>query len=161
MTARFLTPLRLHLLHEWDGWRPTWVLLDPLRYWSDVANREIVVRAGFVFDGESSPIYSGFTGPVCFHAGALHDWLYGTHELPKDLADSVYEEAMRSVGLDPYYADQRYRMVHDYGEGAYDSGPVRFRVIELIDLPKDEPYGALPDAPPPPAAPTPPPPEGP
>ena len=122
------------------------MVLEPLRYWSDVANREIVVQPGFVFDGESSPIYGAVTGPVCFHSGALHDWLYGTHELPKETADSVYEEAMRSVGLDPFYADQRYRMVRDYGQGAYDSGPVRFQIVDLTGLPRDEPYGSLPAA---------------
>ena len=129
--ARFLSPLDARFLPEWDDWRQLIVLLAPLRYYSALADREIVVPAGFVCDRESRPTSGPVTGPEVNEAGVLHDYLYRSHELPRALADSVYQEALLAMGLHPVWADQRYRMVDCYGGRAYETGPSRCRIIRL------------------------------
>ena len=91
MVPRFLSALDVRLLAERESGRATWMLLAPLRYWSAVLQRDVVVPAGFVTDGESIPRHlAGLTGPSCLHAGVVHDWLYQSHEATKDQADLVY-----------------------------------------------------------------------
>lgn len=132
--ARFLSPTRVQYLAEWDGWRPKRVLLAELRYYSAILGAEIKVPAGFVFDGESMPTAGPVTGPHCIPAGAVHDWLYASHLVDKDVADRIYQEALIAYGIDPFYADMRWRAVRDYGSGAYESAPARLRVLSVAAL---------------------------
>lgn len=144
MTARFLTPLRVQFLDEWDGWRQKIVVLEPLRFWSEALGRELTVPAGFVCDRESMPTRGPLTGREMNPAGVLHDWLYQSHELPRRYADEVYQEALLSMGLDEVRAAQRYQVVDDLGESAYESGPSRKRMLSLSALITAAPYGAAP-----------------
>jgi Protein of unknown function (DUF1353) len=92
--AQFLTPLRCEQVTEDD-----WILLEPLRYYSAVLEREIAVPAGFITDYASVPrlpfIY-WFTGGLAAAPAVLHDWLYRTdsQDVSRAQADAVLAEAM-------------------------------------------------------------------
>ena len=144
MTAGFVTPLRVQFLAQWDGWRQLVVTLEPLRFRSVVLDREITVPAGFVSDRESRPTAGPISGPEMNPAGVLHDYLYRTHEVSRDEADAVYHEALLSMGLDPVWADQRYRAVAQLGASAFEHGPERFRLLNVLALDVPMPYGATP-----------------
>lgn len=102
-------------------------------YESDLVGR-LALPAGHVSDGESIPrLLAALAGPPCRRAGHLHDWLYGTHALPKATADFVYREALLACGIDPVYAEQRYGVVDVYGETAWETGPQRLTIITLED----------------------------
>ena len=133
MTARFLTPCDVRFLDEWDGWRQRRVLLAPLRFFSAILEREVIVPAGFVCDGESRPTAGFLSGPECVAAGAVHDWLCASHETDEATAGLVYQEALLAGGIDPFYADMRWRMVRDWGGRAWASGPARRRILAPDD----------------------------
>jgi hypothetical protein len=132
--ARFLTPCRARFLEEWDGYRQKIALLEELRYASPLLGRELVVPAGFVSDRESRPTAGPITGPERTACGVLHDWLYASHVVEKVLADAIYREALAATGLDPVWVDQRYNAVAFYGDGAYESGPSRRRILAVAAL---------------------------
>lgn len=88
--SKFLTPL----VAEKDG--KVWTVMQPLIYMSDVASKVFVVPEGFVTDFASVPrIPLAFllTGDSAHQAATLHDRLYSTGELPREMADAVFKEA--------------------------------------------------------------------
>jgi hypothetical protein len=97
--SEWLTPLRIQLIDEidygnragGDGVRPSWRVLHPLRYQSDLLGKIIEVPTGFDTDFSSTP--AGMQQQV-FKASVLHDFCYRTQALSKDEADSVFLEAM-------------------------------------------------------------------
>ncbi len=89
--AAFLTPLRV----EWVDPR-TWRLLEALVYESDRLGRAITVPGGFCTDFASVPrlpLAYLVAGGRATRAAVVHDYLYQTHEEPRDVADDVFEEA--------------------------------------------------------------------
>jgi len=123
--SQFLTPYRAELLEERREGRLLWRMLEPLVYESEVAACRITVPAGFIHDGESIGLrLRSFTGFECLRAGAVHDWLYTVrsidiHQIERDLADLVYEEACQvdgTPGLDPVDARKKYNAVSFYGK---------------------------------------------
>jgi len=96
--AQFLSPLRVEQIDEDD-----WKLLAPLRYYSALLDREVVVPAGFVTDFASVPrlpfIY-WFTGNTAQAAAVIHDWFYrtGTESISREMADRLLAEAMQALG---------------------------------------------------------------
>lgn len=103
MEAKFLSKLVTEKVKEARGMfgRATWELMVPLVYQSTVANTIFVVPSGFVTDFASVPrlpfLYdiAGDTG----HASAvIHDYLYRTSHLPRDVCDDVLLEALKVEG---------------------------------------------------------------
>jgi len=96
--AQFLSPLQVEQIDKDD-----WKLLAPLRFYSAVLDREIIVPKGFVTDFASVPrlpfIY-WFTGGLAQAAAVIHDWLYRTETafLTRAQADAVLAEAMAASG---------------------------------------------------------------
>lgn len=101
-----------------------WVLLAPLVYQSDVAQRVFTVPQGFVTNFASVPkipgVYELFGG-VGDAAAALHDWLYTTHPVDRAEADSVLREALRVQGVAEWKADAMYDAVRCFGEGHWEN----------------------------------------
>lgn len=100
MTA-FLTPLRVEELDDTsaDG-RGTWMLFAPLAYRSDLLGRTIIVPSGFITDFASTPripVLYELAGNLRHKAAVIHDYLYTTQEVPREVADAVLREAMAAI----------------------------------------------------------------
>lgn len=96
--AGFLSALRSEDL---DGGRK-WKLLEPLRYYSAILAREIVLDAGFVADSYSAPrdfIGSWIVRDIDRRPAFVHDKLYAARFCTREQADKVLLEAMESVGI--------------------------------------------------------------
>lgn len=97
-----------------------WRLLRSFVYDSDVAKARIIVPNGFVTDFASVPrvpVAYWLFGGEAQAAAVIHDFLYTTGIFPKDVADSVFYEAMRASGIGLLRARFMYWGV-SYGGGA-------------------------------------------
>lgn len=124
MSADFLTDLHVSLVE--DG---RWRLDATLKYWSEVAWTRIEVPPGFVTDFASVPrlpLTFALFGEVATAPAAIHDFLYATGTLPRELADAVLLEAMAVTGVSwwrrwPIYAGVRafgWLFFHGGGKGS-------------------------------------------
>ena len=114
----FKTPLRVEIVGE-----QLFKLTDSLIYEDD--NYHIEILEGFVFDGGSiprllwgiveSPI--GGLGSSCF---CLHDCLYGTKLLSKELADSMLYDTLKASGVPITECVSIYTAVGLFGHESYD-----------------------------------------
>lgn len=80
---------------------PTWRLTAALVYWSDLLKRLVIVPKGFVTDFASVPrlpVAYLLAGGEANEAAIVHDYLYHSHEVARDVADAVFEEAMAVTG---------------------------------------------------------------
>jgi hypothetical protein len=96
--AQFLSKLRVEQMNEDD-----WILLEPLRYYSAILDREVVVPQGFVTDFQSVPrlpIIYWYTGNKAQAAGVIHDWFYrtNTEDITRATSDAILAEAMEALG---------------------------------------------------------------
>jgi hypothetical protein len=92
--SQFLTRLALKVASDIDDGQ--WILTAPLIYQSDVAGRTFYVPAGFQTDLASVPrlpLVFLLVGDTSREAAALHDFLYSTHPVSRELADSALREA--------------------------------------------------------------------
>ncbi len=125
MRAQFLTPLDLRLVDDQsnDG-RGTWLTLGTCEYWSEIAGRRLRVPKNFRTDLASVPklpiAYVLFGGRGS-RAAVLHDWLYTCHELPRDVADQVFREALLVTGVPEDLAESMYLAVRLGGGSAWDA----------------------------------------
>lgn len=98
--SAFLTSLDLRDADDKDDGQ--WILAAPLVYQSDVAMQTFTVPAGFRTDLASVPrlpvIYL-LTGDTSSKAAVVHDWLYTTKIVPRDVADAVLREASAVTGV--------------------------------------------------------------
>lgn len=126
--ARFLTPLRVQLIDEIDhaniaggeGARPSWRLLHPLIFESEVLGRVYEVPAGFDTDFASVPrtaVTAKYIG-LANKAAVLHDHAYRTKDLSKDDADAMFLEAMTVDNIPS--RSLLYAAVRAFGENSYD-----------------------------------------
>lgn len=80
----------------------TWRLNEPLIYESDVAKMTFTVPTGFVTDLASTPripfVYE-IGGGVANMASVVHDFIYSTHPVPRNIADAVLKEASAVTGV--------------------------------------------------------------
>jgi len=79
-----------------------WVLVEPLVYHSDIAQRTFTVPAGFQTDLASVPrlpVVFLLTGNAARQAAVVHDWLYSSHEVDRATADAVLREASQCIGV--------------------------------------------------------------
>lgn len=109
MTARFygdlvmeevLDPKGIPLTNR--GGRQLYRVTKPLGYWSDVAKTFISVPKGFITDLASVPklpfVYLLLNG-VGDMPGVVHDYLYSTGQLPRQVCDEVLKEACMVTGV--------------------------------------------------------------
>lgn len=97
--SAFLTKL---VMEEVDGNLGRWLLVQPLIYQSDIAQRVITVPAGFPTDLASTPripvLYELF-GNVAHRAAVVHDYLYTSGRESRAVADAVMREACAVTGV--------------------------------------------------------------
>ncbi len=125
--SRFLTPLRVEEVDDNsnDG-RGTWRLIDPLVYQSDVAGRTITAPADMLTDFASVPRFPPIAFALCGdlgHAAAvIHDDLYTTQVVARDVADAVLREALIVCGVPPWKAQAMWAAVRLAG-GSHWAAP--------------------------------------
>lgn len=97
--ARFLSTLRTDRVGLASADR---LLLSPLVFESALLERQIHVPTGFVTDFASvprAPLTYWLFGGVGDEAAVVHDFLYETQAVTRDLADLVYGEALEACGV--------------------------------------------------------------
>lgn len=98
--SRFITRLQIEAASNEDDGK--WVLTAALIYQSDVANCIIIVPKGFQTDLASVPrlplVYM-LCGDTSNEAAAVHDYLYSSHQVQRDMADAVLREASQVTGV--------------------------------------------------------------
>ena len=112
---------------------------SPLVYNDDIV--QLTVHQGFDFDGASVPrgLWSLIGSPMTDgyqRAGCLHDALYASNLLDRDLCDQLFLNAMKSDGVRYTKRYAMYWAVRAFGGSAYENdnkGEIdAYR--ELIDL---------------------------
>lgn len=97
--SKFLTKCVLQADDVDDG---KWTVTAPLVYQSDVAKQTFTVPAGFVTDLASVPrlpVVYLLAGDTSSEAAVVHDYLYSTRCVPRDVADAVLREASAVTGV--------------------------------------------------------------
>lgn len=121
--ARFLSTLRTDRVGLASADR---VLLGVLAFDSVLLNRVIIVPAGFVTDFASVP-RAPFTywlfGGVADEAAVVHDFLYETGIVPRDVADDVYLEALEACGVAAWRRRAMWAAVRAFGARRYMPAP--------------------------------------
>jgi hypothetical protein len=98
--SKFLTALVVEPATEKDT--EQWRLVSPLVYRSDLADKTFYVPAGFVTNFASVPRIPGvyeLAGNTSSKAATLHDFLYSTHEVEREMADAILREASAVTGV--------------------------------------------------------------
>lgn len=100
-----------------------WVLRDPLIYYSDLLNREVVVPRSFFTDLASVPRIFRWLVPVANaknrRAAVVHDLLcHGKYQkhygISQAIADKVFKEAMQVEGIAGWKASIVYNSVRAF-----------------------------------------------
>ena len=92
--SKFLTELQVRVADNTDDGR--WIVAVPLIYQSDVAGQVFIVPRGFQTDMASVPrlpLVFLLAGDTSRAASVVHDFLYSTHTVSRQVADSVLREA--------------------------------------------------------------------
>lgn len=109
--SEFQSTLDVKLLPESE--KVQWLLLNPLRYKSEVMNCIIVVPTGFITDFVSfEPLKN-----VGQRAAVVHDYLYSCSDVDRELADKVLREALECTGVDKELAEAMFTAVRLFGGG--------------------------------------------
>lgn len=118
--ASFLTPLQLEYI---DG--KNYKLLSAFQYDSSL-DITITVPAGFVTDFASVPkILWNLLPPTGRYgkAAVIHDYLYRTYGASsKIVADAIFYEAMKALGVNRVIRNVIYLAVHLFGGSSYKGG---------------------------------------
>lgn len=118
--SAFTTPLELEYM---DGFN--YRLLKEFDFASEEAERIIRVPAGFVTDFASVPRFFWRVLPPTGQYGkaaVVHDYLYRSHEVPKEVADKVFLEGMLVLGVPEWKARIMYAAVAVFGGRPYANG---------------------------------------
>lgn len=98
--SRFLSRLAIQVADDTDNGQ--WVLVESLIYESDLAKCTIVVPKGFQTDLASVPrlpVIFLLTGNTSNEAAAVHDFLYSSHQVTREIADGILREASAVTGV--------------------------------------------------------------
>ncbi|WP_250538175.1 MULTISPECIES: DUF1353 domain-containing protein [unclassified Caballeronia] len=98
--SAFLTDLHVENASGTDDGK--WRLTAPLVYESDIAGETFVVPPGFVTDYASvprAPLVYWLCGDTSTLASVVHDFLYTTHPVAREVADAVLKEASLLTGV--------------------------------------------------------------
>ena len=106
-----------------------YVVMEPWSVAVDVngARHVLTVGKGFVFDGASIPraLWSvcghPYEAPRCA-AALAHDWLYSSHAVDRGVADGIYLELERRVGVPWYKRYSEYLAVRMFGWAPWKAG---------------------------------------
>lgn len=93
--SQFLSPLEYRSSHR-AGY---YVLIEPLSYHSALLGAVILIPAGFETNfvtGRKLLVVRRIVQDKMNRAAVVHDLLYATGAVPRDLADDVFHEAMRA-----------------------------------------------------------------
>ena len=123
--SKFTTQLQVAWENLDDDDIPTWRLLEPLVYQSDLLDRDVVVPAGFVTDFASvprAPIAYFLAGNTGNRAAVVHDYLCRTGEVDRRVADDVFFEALRASKVDAWRARVMFLAVQSYTTYLLDPG---------------------------------------
>lgn len=126
MKPEFLSPLIAELLNEATN---TWQLVADLKYQSAILNGVLTIPATFITDFASVPRVPFaylLAGNTAHAAAVVHDYLYGTHLVPKTRADRTFLEAMKVTHITKWRRWLMYLAVVLAGGSSYKSGPERF-----------------------------------
>jgi len=122
--SKFLTPLVMRNADDTDDGK--WILEKALVYQSDVAHETFIVPAGFVTDLASVPriplVYDLF-GATSNEAAVVHDYLYSTRHVPRDVADAVLKEASQATGVPSWRRWPMWLGVRMFGGSHYAPPP--------------------------------------
>lgn len=114
--SRFLTRLALRAADDKDDGQ--WIVDEPLVYESDVARALVTVPAGFQTDLASVPrlpIVYWLTGATSNAAAVVHDYLYSTRLVPREVADAVLREASAVTGVPAWRRGMMWAAVRLFG----------------------------------------------
>lgn len=104
-----------------------WELQVPFSFQSDVAGKTIVCPSGHRTDFCSVPrvpFAYDMLGNRAHKAGTVHDRLYITHELPREMADKVLKEMLLKDGVGEFEAQEFYLAVRIGGGSHWGPDPV-------------------------------------
>jgi hypothetical protein len=90
-------------------------LVQPLQFQSDVAGRTFTAPIGLRTDFCSTPMVGGFKFDRYRRAGTIHDKLYGSHEVEREIADSVLREMLLAEGAPEVEAEAFFCAVREFG----------------------------------------------
>lgn len=114
--SAFLSELRVENASGQDDGK--WRLTAPLVYQSDVAGATFTAPAGMVTDFASVPrapfAYMLF-GDRASEASVIHDYLYGSHLVPRAMADAVLREASAVTGVSWFARNSMWLGVRAFG----------------------------------------------
>ncbi len=146
MESGFQTALDVRLK---DGDDKIWIVVSPLKYWSETLDKMITVPTWFEIQGEEAgkdeplyfytdfasvprlPIFYTLWGDRAHREAVLHDYLYRIDSIPivtKSEADSIFREAMKSTGKPWYIRYPMYLGVKIGGLSSYHKKRVRDRL---------------------------------
>ena len=85
----------------------------------------IYIKAGFIFDGASIPralwrlCGHPFTCPRVA-AALAHDWLYASHSINREMADKIYRELQKVLGIGWWSRNTEYWTLRIFGDAAWE-----------------------------------------
>ena len=117
-----------------------WRTTSTLVYRSVVADATITVPADFITDFASvpkTPIAWWLFGGHGHRAAVIHDWLYQRQVITeviitREMADAVFDEALATMGIATWRRVPMVRAVRMWGRRAWDTGPVRFAILNPL-----------------------------
>lgn len=123
--SEFLTELRVENASGLDDGK--WRLTAPLVYQSDVAGMTFTAPAGMVTDFASvprAPLAYMLFGDRASEAAVIHDYIYGSHVVPRAVADAVLREASAVTGVSWFSRNSMWLGVRLFGGSHWDSKPI-------------------------------------
>jgi len=124
---RFKTDLLVRHLNSKDR-----VVLSPFEFESDRVGTTITVPAGFVTDFGSVPrlpVVYLTAGGIGDEAATIHDYLYQTHLVKRRIADKIFLDALKVMGVRFTKRWTMYLAVRLGGIVAYKTGLKRFTIL--------------------------------
>lgn len=120
--SRFIT--RLVLQAADDIGSGLWIVAAPFAYESDVAKDIIVVPIGFHTDLASVPrlpLVYWLTGATANEAAVIHDYLYSTQAVSREIADAVLREASELIGVPAWRRQMMWAGVRLFGGSHWET----------------------------------------
>ena len=115
--SKFIGDLVVKLVK--DSPEGCWELQQPFGYQSDLTGLTFTVPVGFRTDFCSVPRVPGvydILGDRARMSGTVHDYLYSTQELTRELADQTLRDMLQIDGMSHFEAEEFYLAVRAGGE---------------------------------------------
>lgn len=118
---------RLNVVLVADDESGLWELQEPLGFDSKIAGRVITAPVGHRTDFCSVPrvpLAYVMLGDRARRTGTIHDRLYVTHELSREIADKILREMLLADGVGEVEAQEFYIAVRTFGGSHWGPDPV-------------------------------------